>query len=200
VSAHDVRRGVPRLGIPAVRLTDGPNGARGTQLGPAGPTAACLPCGSALGATWSAEVVEQVGAVLGAEARSKGARVLLAPTVNMHRSPLAGRNFECYSEDPVLAGRLAAAFVRGAQAQGVATTVKHLVGNDAEHERYTITSDIDDRALREIYLPPFEAAIRDGGSLGVMTGYNRVNGRWCTEQPELLAGILRDVVADGTLR
>jgi beta-glucosidase len=183
---------VPRLGIPAVRLTDGPNGARGTQLGPAGPTAACLPCGSALGATWSTEVVELVGAVLGAEARSKGARVLLAPTVNVHRSPLAGRNFECYSEDPVLAGRLAAAFVRGAQAQGVATTVKHLVGNDAEHERYTITSDIDDRALREIYLPPFEAAIRDGGSLGVMTSYNRVNGRWCTEQPELLEGILRD--------
>ena len=182
---------VPRLGIPAVRLTDGPNGARGTQLGPAGPTAACLPCGSALGATWSPDVLAQVGGVLGAEARSKGARVLLAPTVNMHRSPLAGRNFECYSEDPLLAGRLAAAFVRGAQAQGVATTVKHLVGNDAEHERYTISSDIDERALREIYLRPFEVAVRDGGALGVMTSYNRVNGRWCTEQPGLLAGILR---------
>jgi beta-glucosidase len=183
---------VPRLGIPPVRVTDGPNGARGTQLGPTGPTAACLPCGSALGATWSPEVLELVGGVLGAEARSKGARVLLAPTVNMHRSPLAGRNFECYAEDPLLAGRLAVAFVRGAQAQGVATTVKHLVGNDAEHERYTISSDIDDRALREIYLPPFEAAVREGGSLGIMTSYNRVNGRWCTEQPELLAGILRD--------
>jgi beta-glucosidase len=183
---------VPRLGIPAVRVTDGPNGARGTQTGPTGPTAACLPCGSALGATWSPEVVEEVGGVLGAEARSKGARVLLAPTVNMHRSPLAGRNFECYSEDPLLAGRLAVAFVRGAQAQGVATTVKHLVGNDAEHERYTISSDIDERALREIYLAPFEAAVRDGGSLGIMTSYNRMNGRWCTEQPELLGGILRD--------
>ena len=182
---------VPRLGIPAVRLTDGPNGARGTQTGATGPTAACLPCGSALGATWNPALLEQVGDVLGAEARSKGARVLLAPTVNMHRSPLAGRNFECYSEDPLLAGRLAAAFVRGAQARGVATTVKHLVGNDAEHERYTMSSDIDERTLREIYLPPFEAAVREGGSLGVMTSYNRVNGRWCTEQPELLAGILR---------
>ena len=183
---------VPRLGIPAVRLTDGPNGARGTQTGATGPTSTCVPCGSALGATWNPALLEQVGDVLGAEARTKGARVLLAPTVNMHRSPLAGRNFECYSEDPLLAGRLAAAFVRGAQARGVATTVKHLVGNEAEHERYTMSSDIDERALREIYLPPFEAAVREGGSLGVMTSYNRVNGSWCTEQPELLAGILRD--------
>lgn len=182
---------VPRLGIPAVRLTDGPNGARGAHLGPSGPTAACMPCGSALGATWSPDVVAAAGGVVGAEARAKGARVLLAPTVNMHRSPLAGRNFECYAEDPLLAGRLAAAFVRGAQAEGVATTVKHLVGNDAEHERYTISSEIDERALREIYLRPFEIAVREGGSLGVMTSYNRVNGRWCTEQPELLDGILR---------
>jgi beta-glucosidase len=150
-----------------------------------------VPCGSALGATWDPDLVARIGGVVGAEARTKGARVLLAPTVNTHRSPLAGRNFECYSEDPLLAGTLAAAYVRGAQAQGVATTVKHLVGNDAEHERYTISSDIDERALREIYLPPFEAAVRDGGSLGVMTSYNRVNGRWCTEQPDLLAGIVR---------
>jgi beta-glucosidase len=183
---------VPRLGIPAVRLTDGPNGARGTQMGPAGPRACCVPCGSALGATWSPDVVGDVGAVLGAEARDKGARVLLAPTVNMHRSPLAGRNFECYSEDPLLAGKLAAAFVRGAQAQGVATTVKHLVANDAETQRYTMSSDVDDRALREIYLRPFELAVREGGALGVMTSYNRLNGRWCTEQPGLLGGILRD--------
>jgi beta-glucosidase len=183
---------VPRLGIPAVRVTDGPNGARGTHMGPSGPTAACLPCGSALGATWSPETLAAVGGVLGAEARTKGARVLLAPTVNMHRSPLAGRNFECYSEDPLLAGTLAAAFVQGAQAEGVATTVKHFVGNDAEHERYTMSSDIDERALREIYLRPFELAVCEGGSLGVMTCYNRVNGRWCTEQPDLLGGVLRD--------
>ena len=161
-------------------------------MGPGGPTSACLPCGTALGATWNPEVVEAVGGVIGAEARAKGTRVLLAPTVNMHRSPLAGRNFECYSEDPLLSGKLAAAYVRGAQAEGVATTVKHLVGNDAETERYTMSSDIDERALRELYLRPFELAVTEGGSLGVMTSYNRVNGRWCTEQPELLEGILRD--------
>jgi beta-glucosidase len=183
---------VARLGIPSVRVTDGPNGARGTEMGPTGPTAACLPCGAALGATWNPALVAEVGAVLGAEARTKGARVLLAPTVNMHRSPLAGRNFECYAEDPLLSGRLAAAFVRGAQGAGVATTVKHLVGNDAEFERYTVSSDVDDRALREIYLRPFELAVREGGSLGIMTSYNRLNGRWCTERPDLLGGILRD--------
>jgi beta-glucosidase len=183
---------VPRLGIPSVQLTDGPNGARGNQPGPAGPTATCVPCGSALGATWDPDLVERVGALVGREARAMGARVLLAPTVNIHRSPLAGRNFECYSEDPLLAGRVAAGYVRGAQSQGVATTVKHFVGNDAEFERYTISSEIDERALREIYLRPFELAVREGGSLGVMTSYNRVNGRWCSEQPELIAGILRD--------
>ena len=183
---------VPRLGIPSVRLTDGPNGARGTQSGPAGPTAACVPCGSALGAIWDPDLVERVGTLVGREARARGARVLLAPTVNIHRSPLAGRNFECYSEDPLLAGRTAAGFVRGAQSQGVATTVKHFVGNDAEFERYTISSEIDERALREIYLRPFELAVREGGSLGLMTSYNRVNGRWCTEQPELVRAILRD--------
>ena len=182
---------VPRLGIPSVLLTDGPNGARGTRSGPEGPTAACVPCGSALGATWDPDLVERVGALVGREARTMGARVLLAPTVNIHRSPLAGRNFECYSEDPLLAGRLAAGFVRGAQSQGVATTVKHFVGNDAEFERYTISSEIDERALREVYLRPFELAVREGGSLGIMTSYNRVNGRWCTEQPELV-GVLRD--------
>src|SRR5690606_19785374 len=183
---------VPRLGIPAVRMTDGPNGARGTQTGPAGPASACLPCGAALGATWDPELVERVGEGLGAEARAKGARVRLAPTVNMHRSPLAGRNFECLSEDPLLAGRLAAAYVRGVQSRGVAATVKHLVGNEAEHQRYTISSDVDERPLREIYLVPFELAVREGGALGIMTSYNRLNGRWCTEQPELLRDILRD--------
>ncbi len=182
---------VPRLGIPSVLLTDGPNGARGTRSGPAGPTAACVPCGSALGATWDPDLVERVGALVGREARIMGARVLLAPTVNIHRSPVAGRNFECYSEDPLLAGRVAAGYVRGAQSQGVATTVKHFVGNDAEFERYTISSEIDERTLREIYLRPFELAVREGGSLGIMTSYNRVNGRWCTEQPGLVAGILR---------
>ena len=117
--------------------------------------------------------------------------MLLAPTVNLHRSPLAGRNFECFSEDPLLAGRLAAAFVRGVQSRDVATTVKHFVGNEAEFERYTISSVIDERALRELYLVPFELAVREGGALGMMTAYNRLNGGYCTEDEALLDGVLR---------
>ncbi|HZP29614.1 MAG TPA: glycoside hydrolase family 3 C-terminal domain-containing protein [Acidimicrobiia bacterium] len=183
---------IERLGIPSVVVTDGPNGARGPALPGGGDlTSACVPSGSALGATWSPEVVERVGELLGAEARTKAARVLLAPTVNTHRSPLAGRNFECYSEDPLLSGRLAAAFVRGAQSQGVATTVKHFAGNDAEFERNTINSVIDERTLREITLVPFELAVREGGSLGVMTAYNRLNGTFCAEHEWLLHDVLR---------
>jgi beta-glucosidase len=183
---------VERLGIPKVRVTDGPNGARGPWLrGEVDSVSTCVPCGSALGATWDTELLERVGAILATEARAKGCRVLLAPTVNIHRSPLAGRNFECYSEDPILSGRLAVAFIRGAQSHGVATTVKHFVGNDAETERYTMSSEIGPRALREIYLRPFELAVVEGGSLGLMTAYNRVNGVWCSEHRELLEEVLR---------
>src|SRR3954467_10897035 len=139
---------VERAGIPAVRVTDGPNGARGSSvLGAGEATALCVPCGSALGATWNPHLIERLGAALGDEALTKGCRVLLAPTLNLHRSPLAGRNFECYSEDPLLAGRAAAAFIRGVQSRGVATTPKHLAGNEAEFERYTISSEIPERAL-----------------------------------------------------
>ena len=154
---------VERAGLPKVRLTDGPNGARGAFV-PGGDsiTAACVPCGAALGATWNVELVERVGSMLGEEARTKACRVLLAPTVNLHRSPLAGRNFECYSEDPLLTGKLAAAFVRGVQSQDVATTVKHFVGNDAEFERHTINSVIDERTLPRA-LP---GAVRAGGPRG----------------------------------
>jgi beta-glucosidase len=183
---------VERLGIPSVQVTDGPNGARGSALfGLGDETAVCIPCGSALGATWDPELVERVGAMLGEEALTKTCRVLLAPTVNLHRSPIAGRNFECYSEDPLLSGKTAAAFVRGVQSQGVVTTVKHFAGNDAEFERHTINSVVDARALRELYLVPFELAVREGGALGVMTAYNRLNGPHCSEHAELLTGILR---------
>ena len=123
---------VPRLGIPPVYMTDGPNGARGQAvLGAGEATAVCIPCGSALGATWDPELLERVGRLLGEETRARGARILLAPTVNMHRSPLAGRNFECFSEDPLLAGKAAAAYIRGVQSCDVAVTVKHLIGNEA---------------------------------------------------------------------
>ncbi len=183
---------IERLGIPKVQVTDGPNGARGARLpGEEGGTSVCVPCGSALGATWDVDLLERIGHLLGEETRRRGCRVLLAPTVNIHRSPLAGRNFECYSEDPLHSGLLAAAFIRGAQSLGVATTVKHFVGNEAEFERMSMSSVIDERTLREIYLLPFEMAVVDGGSLGVMTSYNRLNGTWCGEHDELLS-ILRD--------
>lgn len=184
--------GIDRLGIPSVVVTDGPNGARGRSFGSTGPTSVCAPCGTALGATWDVALVEQVGALLGREALAKSARVLLAPTVNIHRSPLAGRNFECYSEDPLVSGRVGAAFVRGAQSEGVACTVKHFVGNEAEFERNTISSVIDERTLREVYLVPFEIAVRQGGALGVMTSYNRLNGRYNSERRDLLRDVLRD--------
>ncbi|MCW2671749.1 MAG: bglB [Frankiales bacterium] len=191
--------GVPVHGIPSITVTDGPNGARGSALLGAGRvSAACVPCGSALGASWDPALVEQVGAVLGEEARTKSARVLLAPTVNVVRSPLAGRNFECYSEDPLLSGVIAAGFVRGVQSRGVAATVKHFVGNEAEQERTTISSDVDERVLREIYLVPFEHAAA-AGVQAVMTSYNRVNGRWCSEDADLLHLLRDDLGFDGVV-
>jgi beta-glucosidase len=181
-----------RVGIPPIRVTDGPNGARGSALfGLGGETAVCIPCGSALGATWDPELVERVGVMLGEEALTKACRVLLAPTVNLHRSPLGGRNFECYSEDPLLSGTTAAAFVHGVQSQGVVTTVKHFAGNDAEFERHSINSVIDARTLRELTLVPFELAVREGGALGIMTAYNRLNGPHCSEHHQLITEILR---------
>jgi beta-glucosidase len=185
---------VDRLDIPAVTLTDGPAGARGPITPGIGTQVAtlCIPCGSALGATFDVPLLEELGVALGHQTRSKGARVLLAPTVNLHRSPLFGRAFECYSEDPLLSGKLGASFIRGVQSRGVATTVKHYVGNDAELERMTINSVIDQRTLREVYLLPFEIAVREGGTLGIMTSYNRMNGVYCAENRELLQDILRD--------
>ncbi len=185
--------GVERLGIPNWMTTDGPNGARGTSLlGSGEAKATCIPCGSALGATWNPALVEELGAMLGRETRTKAARVLLAPTINLHRSPLAGRNFECYSEDPLLSGMLAAAYCRGVQSEGVITTAKHFIGNETETDRWTSNSIIDERALREIYLVPFEYAVKDGGTLGIMTSYNRLNGAYCTEQRWLLTDLLRN--------
>lgn len=185
---------VDRFDLPSVTVTDGPAGARGPITPGIGTQVAtlCIPCGSALGATFDVSLLEELGVALGHQTRSKGARVLLAPTVNLHRSPLFGRAFECYSEDPLLSGKLAASFIRGAQSRGVATTVKHFVGNDAEFERMTINSVIDQRTLREVYLLPFEIAVREGGSLGIMTSYNRMNGVYCAENRELLQDILRD--------
>jgi beta-glucosidase len=180
-----------RLDIPRLKVTDGPNGARGEGLMGTGAATACIPSGAALGATWDPDLVEALGAILGDEARAKKSHVLLAPTINLHRSPKGGRNFECYSEDPVLTGRLAAAFVRGVQSKGVATTAKHFVGNDSEFERNTIDARVDERTLRELYLVPFEHAVKDGDAWGVMTAYNRLNGTFCSENEWLLSDLLR---------
>lgn len=183
--------GNDRVGIPAITVTDGPNGARGSGLLATGTqTSVCVPCGTALGATWNPELVERVGEVLGAEARTKGARVLLAPTINLHRSPLAGRNFECYSEDPLLTAHLAKGYIAGVQSQGVAATAKHFVGNETEFRRFTSNSLIDQRALRELYLLPFEALVTSG-VWALMTSYNRVNGEWPAESQTLLGDLLR---------
>ena len=181
---------LPRLGVPAVKVTDGPNGARGAVFKD-GPKTACFPVGIALGATWNPALVEQAGAALGAEARLKGARVLLAPTANLHRTVYNGRNFECCSEDPWLSSELAVAYVRGVQSTGVAATIKHYVGNESEHERLSMSSDIPERALRELYLLPFERAVKEGGVMAVMTGYNRIDGCFMADHHRLVQGVLR---------
>ena len=181
---------VPDAGVPAIRVSDGPAGVRGTSW--AGPASASFPCGTALGATFDRDLVRRVGEALGREARSKSAGVLLAPTVNLHRTPVGGRNFECMSEDPILTAELAAAYVEGVQSQRVACCIKHFVGNDTEFERMTISSDIDERTLRELYLLPFEVAVKRAGVRAVMSAYNRVNGTYAADHVELLRGVLRD--------
>ncbi len=185
-------RPIERLGIASIKVTDGPNGARGDGLLGTGTPTACVPSGSALGATWDTDLVERIGTLLGDEAKAKGAGVLLAPTINLHRSPKGGRNFECYSEDPLLSAHLAAAFVRGVQSKGVATTPKHFVANDSEYERNTIDSQVDERTLREVYLLPFEYAIKRGGAWGIMSAYNRLNGTFCSHNEWLLSTVARN--------
>ena len=183
---------IERLGIPAIKVSDGPNGARGAgSLVGGSITSACFPVGIALASTWDPELIEKIGQALGEEAQAKGAQMLLAPTVNMHRSPLSGRNFECYSEDPYLTARIAVAYITGLQAQNVGATVKHFVCNDSEFERNTISSEVDERTLREIYLPPFQAAVQEAKTWGVMSAYNRINGIFASENAPTLLTILK---------
>jgi beta-glucosidase len=182
--------GVPRLGIPAFRMADGPNGVRGIWS-EMSPTSAATPVGMALGATWNPELVEKIGNVLADEVKDKNAQVLLAPTVNIHRTPIAGRNFECFSEDPYLSGMLASAYIKGLQDKGVGATIKHFVANDQEYERNSISSEVDERTLREIYLEPFRIAIRNSNPWAVMSAYNRVNGTYAAENNHTLIDILK---------
>ncbi|KAA9009353.1 beta-glucosidase family protein [Histidinibacterium aquaticum] len=182
---------VPRLGIGKLRVTDGPNGARGSGSLIGGVTAAAFPVGIAIGATWDPALAREIGSAIAEEVRSKGAHVSLAPTVNIHRSVTNGRNFECYSEDPALASALAVGYIRGLQSQGVAATIKHFAGNESEIERTTIDSVIPERALREIYLRPFEAAVKEAGTWAVMSSYNKLNGTYAAENRWLLTTVLR---------
>ncbi len=181
---------IPAIGLRSLVMSDGPIGVRGVQWTPDDPAVA-LPSPTALAATWEPDLARLAGRVLGQEARRKGVHVLLAPTVNLHRSPLGGRHFEAYSEDPLLTARIAVGYVRGVQEQGVGTTVKHYVANDFETQRFTANVLVSERALRELYLLPFEAVVLEAGGWGVMAAYNSVNGTTMTEHRELEHGLLK---------
>ncbi|KAK9473857.1 glycoside hydrolase family 3 protein [Dipodascopsis tothii] len=181
---------VPRLNVPAMRFTDGPNGVRGTRFF-RGVPAACFPCGTAMAATFDQDLMVQAGELMGHEALAKGAHVILGPTVNMQRSPIGGRGFESFSEDPVLAGVIAGAVIRGIESTGVSATIKHYVCNDQEEKRMASNSIVGQRALREIYLLPFQIAIREGMPSALMTAYNKVNGVHAANSEFLLKDVLR---------
>ncbi|MFI1352602.1 glycoside hydrolase family 3 protein [Streptomyces sp. NPDC020898] len=181
---------LPEIGLRSLVMSDGPIGVRGTRWTADDPSVA-LPSPTALAATWDPELARRAGVLLAQEARRKGVHVLLAPTVNLHRSPLGGRHFEAYSEDPYLTGRIGAGYVNGVQSSGVGTTVKHFVANDAETDRFTVDNLVSERALRELYLAPFEAIVANAHPWGIMTAYNTVNGTTMSEHRYLVNEVLR---------
>ncbi|GFE24915.1 beta-glucosidase family protein [Streptomyces nigrescens] len=181
---------VPAIGLRSLVMSDGPVGVRGQEWNAGDPSVA-LPSPTALAATWDPELARRAGHLLAQEARRKGVHVLLAPTVNLHRSPLGGRHFECYAEDPLLTGVIGAGYVRGVQEGGVGATVKHFVGNDAETDRLTVDNRIAPRPLRELYLAPFEHIVENARPWAVMTAYNQVNGSTMTEHRTLVQDVLR---------
>ncbi|KAM0335754.1 hypothetical protein ACHAQA_000804 [Verticillium albo-atrum] len=181
---------VPRLGVSRLKTSDGPVGVRG-GIFLDGQTAASLPSGVSLAATWDNKLLEEVSEVLVAECRSKEVDVLLGPTVCIPRTPLGGRNFEAYSEDPFLTGKLASAYINAIQDAGIATCIKHYVANDQETRRFFIDEKIPDRALREIHLQPFQIAVRDSNPWSIMTAYNKVNGIFCSAHEYLIQDVLR---------
>lgn len=189
---------VERLGIPALKMSDGPMGVRkefnNDKWEPIGNTddfVTYLPCNTALAATWNTELAYESGKLLGAEARGRGKDVILAPGINIHRSPLCGRNFEYMSEDPYLISRLAVPFIKGVQENDVAACVKHLALNNQETERLNVNVEVDERTLREIYLPGFEAAVKEADSYTIMSAYNKFRGEHCSHNQYLLNDILK---------
>ncbi|KFY94458.1 hypothetical protein V498_03868, partial [Pseudogymnoascus sp. VKM F-4517 (FW-2822)] len=181
---------IPNKGIPNIKTSDGPNGARGAVF-KAGTRAALFPCGVSLAATWDTKLLYEVGQHLGEETKARSAHVLLAPTVCLHRGPLGGRNFESFSEDPLLTGKLAASYINGLQQKGIAATIKHFVANEQETERLTMDSELSERALRELYLRPFEIAVRESNPWAVMSSYNLINGVHADMNTHTLKDILR---------
>src|SRR6266496_244398 len=182
---------LPEIGLSSLVLSDGPVGVRGVRWSQDDPSVT-LPSPTALAASWDPLLAVRAGALLAQEARRKGVHVLLAPTVNLHRSPLGGRHFECYSEDPLLTGLIGAGYVTGVQDGGVAVTVKHFVANDFETDRFTADVHVDERTLRELYLRPFELIVARAKPWGIMAAYNHVNGFTMTEHAELVNGVLRE--------
>jgi beta-glucosidase len=189
---------IPRLGIPAIAVSDGPHGLRkqpdeGDHVGISGSLpATCFPTASALGSSFDPELARRVGEALGAEARAQGVTVVLGPGINIKRSPLCGRNFEYLSEDPLVSGVLGAALIEGVQSRGVGTSVKHYAANNQETDRLRVSADVDERTLREIYLPAFERIVTQARPWTVMCAYNKLNGVYASENHRLLTELLRD--------
>ncbi len=185
--------GIRKLGIPSIKMTDGPHGARTMADQDPNETlpATCFPTGIAMGATWNTELIQRVGMAIAKETKARGCSILLGPCVNIHRSPLGGRNFESFSEDPCLSSELAAAYIRGVQGEGVYACIKHFALNNSEYQRMTISSDVDERVAREIYFPSFKKAVQDAEVGAVMCSYNRINGTYASENRWLLTDILK---------
>lgn len=188
---------IARLGIPAIKMADGPAGVRNwtgssaiTMEAKAEVTATAFPAGIALASSWDVDLTGQVGRAIAQEVKALGREMILGPTVNINRTPLWGRDFEGYGEDPYLTARLAVAYVRGVQREGVIPAVKHFAANNQEFERHRIDEKVDVRTLQEIYFPAFKAAIQEAGAWAVMSAYNKVNGEWCAENPFLLTETL----------
>lgn len=200
-------KGVERLGIPPLKMSDGPMGVRQEfqpttwqTVGLSDDYVTYLPCNSALASTWNRELAYETGSVLGEEARGRGKDVILGPGVNIKRSPLCGRNFEYFSEDPYLAKEMAVPYIQGVQNWDVAACVKHFAANNQETERLWVDVEVDEKALREIYLPAFHDAVTKGGAYTLMTAYNMVNGSHCYANEHLLKDILRNEWKyDGTI-